>query len=245
MKGIRDIGTVKTDAIVTLSRDQLIEAYWASHPRYQFFKSVPENCRFLEIGAGNGSLSFWKGWGNPERNDIKMFGVDLSLGEFADRYERFDAADLNKDRLDFDDNSIDVIYSTHVFEHLKDFPHITEEFYRVLKNDGLIYIETPNQNSKDTLPRKIFLEHGFEVSTTNFYDDETHMQPFNSTQLLTLFHNNQVASPFELIAQGTIRNDFLADKLVSYGFANKDQEVTTYGIWLLAEWCDYVTIRKR
>ena len=49
---------------------------------------------------------------------------------------------------------------------------------------------------------------------------------------------------FEVMEQGTIRNEFLAEQLVSYGFNHKDQELTTYGLWLLAEWSDYVVLRK-
>lgn len=245
MKGITDISAVRTDVTVTLSRDQLIEAYWASHPRYIFFKSVPENCRFLEIGASNGGLSFWKDWRIPLRNDIKMFGLDLTRGEFADRYERFDIANLNTDKLDFEDNSIDAIYSTHVFEHLENLAHVTSELGRVLTEGGIMYIETPNQNSVATLSRETFMRYGFKASTMNFYDDKTHIHPYNYTQLSNLFLNGQFDTKFELVASGTISNSFLAEQLISYGFANKDQEITTYGLWLLAEWSDYIVLRKK
>ena len=139
MKGIRNIESVKTNANVTMTREQLIESYWTSHPRYIFMKSVPENSRFLELGAGDGGISFWKDWLAPNRDDIKMYGLDLTIGKFADRYEKFEAADLNKARLDFEDNSVDVVYSTHVFEHLSNFRHITAEISRVMRGGG-IYI---------------------------------------------------------------------------------------------------------
>ena len=83
----------------------------------------------------------------------------------------------------------------------------------------------------------------------NFYDDKTHLQPFSYEELAAFFVKKKSLfrrnSQFELVAKGTIRNEFLANQLVSYGFQNQDQELTTYGLWLLAEWSDYAILRKK
>lgn len=44
--------------------------------------------------------------------------------------------DLNKDKLPFKDNTVDYIYSRHVFEHIKNFEVALTECHRVLKPTG-------------------------------------------------------------------------------------------------------------
>ena len=250
MKGIKEINQIKTDTPIVLSREDMIEAYWTQHPRYIFMKSVPWECEFLELGAGDGGVSFWKDWRKPHRNDIRMYGVDFSIGKFADRYERFDALNINREKLNYKDNSVDVIFSSNFFEHLLNFKHVVSEIMRVLRVGGVVYLETPNHNSLVTKSMKDFNENGFLTSTMNFYDDMNNVQPFSSEELCALFYVKKDSflskkQQFEVVARGTICNDFLANQLVAYGFNNNDQELTTYGLWLLAEWSDYVILRKQ
>jgi predicted SAM-dependent methyltransferase len=54
---------------------------------------------------------------------------------------------LDKDKLPFEDNSVDYIYSHHVFEHLKNFRHVFEECYRVLKDGSRMDIVVPYATS--------------------------------------------------------------------------------------------------
>ncbi|MDA9932379.1 methyltransferase domain-containing protein [Gammaproteobacteria bacterium] len=95
---------------------------------------------FLNIGAGN---FYKKGW----------LSLDAETEIFSDRHQE---AISNKAfipfvikegaRLPFDDNSVDIIYCSHVLEHLKvsDMKYIIKEFYRCLKENGLIRIAVPD-----------------------------------------------------------------------------------------------------
>ena len=47
-------------------------------------------------------------------------------------------------KLNFDDNSFDIVIATAIIEHLKQPEKMVAEAYRVLKNDGLLIITTPN-----------------------------------------------------------------------------------------------------
>lgn len=51
--------------------------------------------------------------------------------------------DLNNG-LPFDDNSIDIISSSHTLEHIKNIRFLMEESYRVLKNGGRFIYEVPH-----------------------------------------------------------------------------------------------------
>jgi predicted SAM-dependent methyltransferase len=59
-----------------------------------------------------------------------------------------DKADVmcNVNKLPFEDNSIDLIYSSHVIEHFdfKEGFDVLKEWYRVLKIGGKVVIETPD-----------------------------------------------------------------------------------------------------
>ena len=67
-------------------------------------------------------------------------GIDFSPFSMADII-----LDLNKEKLPFDDNSVDYIYTSHNLEHLTldGFYHIIAEMYRVSKPDAQIYITVP------------------------------------------------------------------------------------------------------
>ena len=59
----------------------------------------------------------------------------------------FRRADLNSERVDFPDGKFDGIRICHVLEHLTDLRVLRGEISRLLKPGGLVYLETPNENS--------------------------------------------------------------------------------------------------
>ena len=67
-------------------------------------------------------------------------GIDFSPFSTADI-----VLDLNKEKLPFEDSSVDFIYTSHALEHLSfnGFMHMISEMYRVAKPDSQIYITVP------------------------------------------------------------------------------------------------------
>jgi len=51
--------------------------------------------------------------------------------------------DFEKDKLPFDDNSIDELQAIDVLEHINNLIPFLNECYRVLKDSGKFYIEVP------------------------------------------------------------------------------------------------------
>lgn len=223
-------------------RDKLLDLYWRAHPRFQFFKNCLADARFLDIGAGEGGLAFWKEWHQPERPDIKMYGVDLfppSGDGGATLYERFDALNLDESPLPFEDGFLDIVYSTHVLEHLHQPKKVIDEILRVLKPGGMCYLEVPNHNTL-TLPTKAeYAQKGYQTTIMNFYDDRTHVRPYSCNEMVALLGEGA-----QILECGTIQMPYLADLLTEYGLKHDDQEITTYGLWLKTEWSDYVCFRK-
>lgn len=87
--------------------------------------------KYVDLGCGNTKQDGWVGI------DIRKFpATDFVL-------------DVGSEKLPFDDDSIDVINSSHLFEHF--YPEqlffCIEECWRVLKPKGHIIISVPKGNS--------------------------------------------------------------------------------------------------
>jgi SAM-dependent methyltransferase len=52
--------------------------------------------------------------------------------------------DFEKDRLPFEDSSVDVIYTQHTLEHIRNLEHLLREFQRVLKPSGRLCVTVPH-----------------------------------------------------------------------------------------------------
>jgi len=82
--------------------------------------------------------------------------------------------DISKEPLPFQDNSVDIIYTSHTLEHIyvQDLPFVLSEFYRVLKPKiGLLRIVIPDINKAC----KAYVNGDFKFfkeSTLTVYDEK-------------------------------------------------------------------------
>lgn len=77
----------------------------------------------LNIGAG---VRFIPGFINIDMSDR----ADISL-------------DLNRNRLPFDDSSVDLVFTNHTLEHLDEYLYALGEIHRVLKHGGRLLVGVP------------------------------------------------------------------------------------------------------
>ena len=125
--------------------------------------NLKENQKILELGCGRGDFII-----EFKKKGLESYGVDLS--DFSKNFFpelNFNKVDMTKDKLPFEDNFFDVIYSKSFIEHFYHPEKIFEEAYRVLKPGGLIITLTPEW-------RYIY---------KSFYDDFTHRVPFTNESL--------------------------------------------------------------
>ena len=78
-----------------------------------------------------------------------------------------DDLDFESEALPVPDNSVDILFSLAVVEHITDIGHFMSECFRVLKPNCIIYLSTPN----------------FRYCFRSFYNDPTHVRPFTDVSL--------------------------------------------------------------
>jgi 2-polyprenyl-3-methyl-5-hydroxy-6-metoxy-1,4-benzoquinol methylase len=94
----------------------------------------------LDVGCATGTLLAFlrdRGW--------RVTGVEISAcWEYARNERKLDVRNLPLEENKFPDESFDVILASHLIEHLNDPRSFLVEIFRILKNDGYIFISTPN-----------------------------------------------------------------------------------------------------
>ena len=125
--------------------------------------NLKKGMSMLEVGCGRGE--FLKGFQNL---GLKVFGVDI-LEEAANFNKSIDIrlCDLESEKLPFDENTFDVIYSKSFIEHLYYPERYLKEAYRILKPGGLLITLVPD----------------WEANYKTYFDDFTHRTPFTSISL--------------------------------------------------------------
>jgi SAM-dependent methyltransferase len=99
---------------------------------------------YLDIGCGDGSFTA------QIANLVGaagVFGVDISpfaLKEARKKGIVVNEVNINEDNLPFDDDSIGLITSFELIEHLVNTDNLLREAYRVLKPKGYFILSTPN-----------------------------------------------------------------------------------------------------
>lgn len=143
--------------------------------------------------------------GNREIETLKLLAKEIGYKSFPDQnlldlgcadkflepatknegwiYQGLDYTDVNFECEPFpiSSNSVDIVVSLAVLEHLKDPDNFISEIFRCLKPGGLIYLSTPN----------------FQLDWKNFFNDPTHVRPYTPeslNQLLILSGFTSVSS---------------------------------------------------
>lgn len=101
----------------------------------------------------------------------KGFTEYLKTINIASHPYDYPSFDIEKDRLEHDDESIDFVTMNAVIEHIKNPDNIFIEIRRVLKKNGLVFVRTPN----------------WQMDLKNFYNDPTHIRPYTPQSLKQTF----------------------------------------------------------
>ena len=129
---------------------------------YQIFK-FKKGMKMLEVGCGRGEFLE-----NFHKLGLNVFGLDISP-EAKSFKEEFNIkiCDVENERLPFDDNTFDIVYSKSFIEHLYYPERYLREAHRVLKPNGLLLTLVPDWESNYKI----------------YFDDFTHRTPFTFISL--------------------------------------------------------------
>lgn len=129
--------------------------------------------RVLDVGCGNHSPSLTKHY-YPHCHYTGLDRKRWNCDQGDDRaLDEFYAIDLEKphELIRLPDDNYDVIFCSHVLEHVSQPHKVLEKLVPKLRPGGAIYVEVPSPRSL-RLPRA---RHGRWVhGCLNFYDDPTH-----------------------------------------------------------------------
>lgn len=178
----------------SLSRDN-ISLYYT-----RYGKEAVENRRFYNIGAGSFRHPVWTNvdhksdwYSNAQSRSIGI-GIDWDL--------------LSLTPIPVQDNSAEIIYSSHVIEHITDeaAQNMFSECYRILVKDGVFRVITPNID----LAFRAYKEndrHYFywieRYSTPRTYKKVMLNKPLNETSIQQIFLLHFASTASTLHADGS------------------------------------------
>lgn len=141
----------------------------------------------LDIGIGSGLIvHYMKRYLNSHAN---YYGIDIAKNALLPDDVNFKVADIQNENLPFEDESMDMVISTFVIEHMTDPYKLFFEAFRVLKPGGYFWVVTEHSNT-------LFLPDYW-----NFYQDPTHVRPYTKRTFKILSES----SGFKVHRLGIIR----------------------------------------
>ncbi|MBO7477099.1 MAG: class I SAM-dependent methyltransferase [Salinivirgaceae bacterium] len=124
---------------VDANQKKIREVEWDAVKPY-----IPTGSSFLDVGCGAG-YAMKKA---TEELKCDAFGIDPQPGGHGvGRYSELDKTlkiiQGVSGKIPFEDKTFDVVYSSHVLEHVRDEQKSLQEMNRVLKNNGVLIIGMP------------------------------------------------------------------------------------------------------
>ncbi len=151
--------------------------------RINLMNSIVENPKYkiiLELGASMMSMVDSSNANKIIRLDVvKKKGINL-------------ICDLSKDKIPLKNKSIDIVMAGELVEHIYNCGHFITEVRRVLRDDGVFILSTPNICSlKDRF--KVFFgkipTQSCRFSSDDNSDYQNHVNDFNLTEIKRLLND--------------------------------------------------------
>ncbi|MDO8869860.1 MAG: class I SAM-dependent methyltransferase [Methanobacteriaceae archaeon] len=136
---------------------------------------LPLNGKILDVGCGK--ANYLKNI-HELRPDLQLYGIDIGdMNSSIPSFINFQKA--SGDNIPFENNMFDLLVCFHVIEHLLNPYDFMIEFHRVVKSNGLLYIEMPYYKTA-------FIPEG----NANFWSEPTHIRPYNYYSVERLLKEN-------------------------------------------------------
>lgn len=221
-------------------REELLELYFQFHPRTAFLKTLPMNAVVADIGAGDGSLSVFRTWLAPMREDICLYAYSIEKGEKFDDFAGYEVSDWNVARPRFDGLRFDGVVSAHFIEHIHDPSTFMEWAALKLVPGGRAYVEWPSPVSCDLPSRQELLDHGVNLVISRFDDDRTH-QALPQRDVMEAAARRHGLS---VMTSGVIRLPWLEEQMMEAYRDNDDRFPVQAAFWAWTGWAQYLVVER-
>lgn len=173
-------------------------------------ENIPKNASILDAGCAFGDLLALL-----DLDGFATYGIDISEYALKRAKKKTKAklvlGNLNK-TLPYKSNFFDAIFALDIIEHLESPYKFLLELHRVLKKEGILFVQTPNINS-------IFEK--FAKDKWFAYSDETHLHLFNRKSLqfllqkssFSILYNQTISAPFPLFLRTLLKNTDIGGNL--------------------------------
>lgn len=122
--------------------------------------------KLLEAGCGRGDVL--KGF---QSLGLDVYGLDISETAIElNKGINIEIADLEKEKMPYNDNTFDIVYSKSLLEHFYYPERYINEAFRVLKPGGMLLTLVPD----------------WEANYKKYFDDYTHRTPFTKVSLTNI-----------------------------------------------------------
>ncbi len=181
--------------------------------RYEFASKFVLNKKVLDIACGTGYGSEYL----KLKGAREVIGVDNSEDALLYARKHYTGDNLmfiNGDvtKLDFDNDTFDMVVSFETIEHLKSYVCFLSEIYRVLKKNGILLLSSPNRLVTSPAYPKY----------KKIPDNKFHFVEFSLEEMRDLLSTN--FHEFEFFGQHNINKVLiypLVRKIISRVFSNK------------------------
>lgn len=119
--------------------------------------------KVLEIGSSNGVfLDLFE--------DSETWGVEPSNIVHSTKYKEHRIINKYFEKAKLPENYFDLVIMNHTLEHVKDAEKVLHKIYKLLKHDGILFIDVPNAGSlgslilKDKWPYRLPDEHTYQFT---------------------------------------------------------------------------------
>lgn len=177
------------------------EIYKEHMKRYEFAQTfIQKDDVVLDIACGVGYGSKFL---SQQRNCV-VYGCDISSETIQYAQENYSFKKvifqtMNATPLSFSNNFFDCIICFETLEHLKNYTLALEEFSRVLKNNGMLIISTPNK----------------EISLKHQSENEYHVNEFTHDEFIKILSDN--FKKISLYSQKLMVEPNLKEKALKFG----------------------------
>lgn len=224
----------------SIPASKALELYFQFHPRTAFLKTLPERAVVVDIGAGDGSLSVFRGWPAPARHDLRMYAYSLEKGQHFDAFEGYETGDWNQARPAFQGLAFDAIVSAHFIEHIDEAGTFVDWVAERLAAGGRAYMEWPSPASLHLPSVAELKDAGLDLVISRFDDDCTHQHLPDRDSLAA----RAVQAGLVVAASGSIRLPWLEEALMA-GFRDApDRFPVQAAFWSWTQWSQYLVLEQ-